>query len=329
MKNKTKIVLITWNDAQGSTISGEDKKRSQSKKYRRIGIHLIINEEELDINNSPSLKQCEGCTKNISKKKETKECLIYLEGEFSKTIEKRSVKATKSAVNKEEKRTYNYNVIWIINEIENYFLANEIIIDYNDQGYKKVIEIKKKARGMLKDKNIVMTIVHKIEIIEEALLVNEYNLIWNKKIVMGGFRKWSKKVTDAIWKNEILNSEKLDDLFMYNFRKNLTGKQLWNLSAIQLEDKNLQDEIKILRNYNFDFMKILEQLQFEEKFVIKNLWNFVYEEFRQRIWIPRCDEIKEIERKEDIQKMDLRKRKDRDELELDRKKKKYKKQKKN
>lgn len=90
MKNKTKIVLITWNDAQGSTIFGEDKKRSQSKKYRRIGIHLIINEEELDINNSPSLKQCEGCTKNISKKKETKECLIYLEGEFSKTIEKRN-----------------------------------------------------------------------------------------------------------------------------------------------------------------------------------------------------------------------------------------------
>jgi hypothetical protein len=152
---------------------------------------------------------------------------------------------TKSAVNKEEKRTYNYNVIWIINEIENNFLANEVmllaqyestnenefkilirsviiglliiceksevilrineyvsnllyeftknlsnrkkidsefyiellfienllknsnidIIDYN----KEVIEIKKKARGMLKDKNIVMTIVHKIEIIEEAL----------------------------------------------------------------------------------------------------------------------------------------------------------------
>ncbi|UZO27750.1 uncharacterized protein OCT59_019937 [Rhizophagus irregularis] len=29
--------------------------------------------------------------------------------------------------------------------------------------------------------------------------------------------------------------------------------------------------------------------------VIKNLWNFVYEEFKQRIWIPRCDEINEIE----------------------------------
>ncbi|PKK79892.1 hypothetical protein RhiirC2_768673 [Rhizophagus irregularis] len=37
----------------------------------------------------------------------------------------------------------------------------------------------------------------------------------------------------------------------------------------------------------------------EVRVVIKNLWNFVYEEFKQRIWIPRCDEIMEIERKEE------------------------------
>ncbi|CAB4413144.1 unnamed protein product [Rhizophagus irregularis] len=245
--------------------------------------------------------------KKYQQEKETKECLIYLEGEFSRTIEKRNEEGvlkpifekdsidrrkkkfyltidtikTKSAVNKEGKRTYNYNVIWIINEIENNFLANEVmllaqyestnenefkilirsviiglliiceksevilgineyvnnllyeftknlsnrkkidsefyiellfienllknsnidIIDYNDQEYKEVIEIKKKARGMLKDKNIVMTIVHKIEIIEEALLVNEYNLIWNKKIVMGGFRMQYGKTKFSIAKN--------------------------------------------------------------------------------------------------------------------------------
>ncbi|PKK60052.1 hypothetical protein RhiirC2_793922 [Rhizophagus irregularis] len=401
MKNKTKIVLITWNDAQGFPIFGEDKNDRKVKKNEWIRKY---NEEEKNnekynekIGIIDSLVQSDDDFITILKNSIfEKDSIDRRKKKFYLTID--TIK-TKSAVNKEEKRTYNYNVIWIINEIENYFLANEKnllknsnidIIDYNDQGYKKVIEIKKKARGMLKDKNIVMTIVHKIEIIEEALLVNEYNLIWNKKIVMGGFRKWSKKVTDAIWKNEILNSEKLDDLFMYNFRKNLTGKQLWNLSAIelptydtllkrntnkiendickrhmndkvedwehiwicevnkstideiaqesiynfekQLEDKNLQDEIKILRNYNFDFMRILEQTLIvlrgksriweilrgvynnnfnklsnkrEEKFVIKNLWNFVYEEFRQRIWIPRCDEIKEIERKEGIQKMDL------------------------
>jgi hypothetical protein len=35
------------------------------------------------------LKTCEGCIKNISKKKGSKECLIYLEGECSRVIEKR------------------------------------------------------------------------------------------------------------------------------------------------------------------------------------------------------------------------------------------------
>uniref|UniRef100_U9TS70 Uncharacterized protein n=1 Tax=Rhizophagus irregularis (strain DAOM 181602 / DAOM 197198 / MUCL 43194) TaxID=747089 RepID=U9TS70_RHIID len=50
--------------------------------------------------------------------------------------------------------------------------------------------------------------------------------------------------------------------------------------------------------------------------VIKNLWNFVYEEFKQRIWIPRCDEINEIERKEGIQKTDLRKRKEKSDDDL-------------
>ncbi|PKK59447.1 hypothetical protein RhiirC2_794825 [Rhizophagus irregularis] len=43
------------------------------------------------------------------------------------------------------------------------------------------------------------------KISDEVLLVNEYNLIWNKSIITGGFRKWRKKVTDAKWKNEILN----------------------------------------------------------------------------------------------------------------------------
>ncbi|UZO04077.1 uncharacterized protein OCT59_024476 [Rhizophagus irregularis] len=84
-------------------------------------------------------------------------------------------------------------------------------------------------RESLNDKIIKQMINHQVEIVEEALLVNEYNLIWNKKIITGGFRNWKKKVTNVIWKNEILNSEKLDDLFMYNFRngciKNLLKEQ--------------------------------------------------------------------------------------------------------
>jgi hypothetical protein len=72
---------------------------------------------------------------------------------------------------------------------------------------------------------------------------------------------------------------------------------------------------EILRGvYNDNFNKSTNKK--EEEMVIKNLWNFVYEEFKQGIWIPRCDEINEIERKEGIQKTDLRKRKEKSDDDL-------------
>jgi hypothetical protein len=61
---------------------------------------------------------------------------------------------------------------------------------------------------------------------------------------------------------------------------------------------------EILRGvYNENFNKLTDKK--EEKAVIKILWNFIYEEFRKRIWIPRCDEITRIEHEEGIQKIDL------------------------
>lgn len=105
----------------------------------------------------------------------------------------------------------------------------------------------------------------------------------------------------------------------------------------QLEDNNQNEEIEILRKYNFDFIRLLEQPSIvlrgksriweilrgvyndnfnkltnkkEELIIIKCLWNFIYEEYKKRIWIPRCDRIAEIERKEDIKKLDLRRKRD-------------------
>ncbi|GBC52728.2 hypothetical protein GLOIN_2v1472384 [Rhizophagus irregularis DAOM 181602=DAOM 197198] len=67
-------------------IYSEDKKRSQSKNHKRIGIHLELAGEKYDMNNSPYLKACKGCSRNISKKKESKECLIYIDNEISKKL---------------------------------------------------------------------------------------------------------------------------------------------------------------------------------------------------------------------------------------------------
>lgn len=309
--------------------------------------------------------------------------------------------------------------------IEKILKDNDIEIkEYRKGEFEIIEEVKKKARLILEGEAKEKKLHGKIDIIDNALLINEYNLIWNKSIISGGFRKWRKKASDAIWKNEILNSEKLNDLFMYNFKKEFdwqttlefisnrtsfskrqccdadtrdrsyriknllkdlpTYKVLYqrNLEMIKstvcrrckkdeeswdhiwicednestikeiaeesmhkyemlLEEKDKTEEIKILRNFNVDFIKILLQPSLillgknriwellrgvfndnfnrltkkkEEKDVIKGLWNFIYEEFRTRIWLSRCDEVARLEKEDDIQKQDL-KRKRKKELE--------------
>lgn len=47
-------------------------------------------------------------------------------------------------------------------------------------------------------------------------------------------RGWRKKVTDAIWKNEILNSCKIEDLFFYNWKEEFD----WNKSLEFLSNRN-------------------------------------------------------------------------------------------
>lgn len=84
--------VVTWNDSTGLPVFAQDEKQSKSRNFKRIGIHLIIKEGVVEMNNSPELKKCEGCIRNISKKKDAKECLIYLEGDNSRTIEKRNEK---------------------------------------------------------------------------------------------------------------------------------------------------------------------------------------------------------------------------------------------
>jgi hypothetical protein len=80
-------------------------------------------------------------------------------------------------------------------------------------------DLRKMVREILNDKEIIKTIKNNFEIVDKALMINEYNLYWNQRIITGGYRGWRKKVTNAIWKNEILNSNMLDDLFMYNHKK--------------------------------------------------------------------------------------------------------------
>lgn len=383
----------------------EDRKKSFSKNYKRIGRHLVLKGDEYDLYNSPNLIPCEGCFRNISKKKEKKECLIYIKNDISRKIEKRKenefikpyetlnnilkkntwlrnhmeeektnmfynkrieiidnmIKASDEFINiiknsiferlestdeikkffiiievlknklkidDKGKRTNIYNIVWKIrnyniennddelffmanyesvveNEfkiilrsiilglmiiaeksklilglndkvinvildfinncsnrrkidndyylellfIENFLEKNEIkLLDADEKIFENIKEIRKKLKESLKTKSITDTIKYDFELIDEALVVNEFNLIWKDKIITGGLRAWRKKIMNAIWKNEILNSEKLDDLFVYNYKKEFDWVSTLefisnriNFSMRQCGDKDTRD----------------------------------------------------------------------------------------
>ncbi|RGB25789.1 hypothetical protein C1646_820816 [Rhizophagus diaphanus] len=238
------------------------------------------------------------------------------------------------------------------------------IIDSDEKEYRIINDIKKRMRGILDNQVKEKKTNYKIELIESALLINEYNLIWKKKIVTGGFRKWRKK-KEFDWQStlEFISNRinfsarqcNVKDTRDRSYRiKYLlidlpTYSTLYNESTMEeiaeesiykyekyLEDKDRKEDIEILRKYNFDFIRILEEnskvllgknriwellrgvynnnfndltKMKEEKIIIKELWNLIYEEFRSRIWLPRCEEIARLEKLDGIQKQYLKRKK--------------------
>src|SRR5437016_9390423 len=79
--------IITWN-MEEELIFCIDKKKSKSKEYKRIGIHIIM--KDIDLENSPTLEKCKGCEKNVARKNKNKEeCMIYINANNSRIIKKR------------------------------------------------------------------------------------------------------------------------------------------------------------------------------------------------------------------------------------------------
>ncbi|PKB94412.1 hypothetical protein RhiirA5_438841 [Rhizophagus irregularis] len=103
-EKQDKSSIITWNDKGEFPIFSIDRKRSQSKKYKRIGIHLILVGNHYDLYNSPRLEECKGCYRNIN------------------------INKKKWDINGEGKRTYSYNVIWKIFVLDTKGNINEELI---------------------------------------------------------------------------------------------------------------------------------------------------------------------------------------------------------
>jgi hypothetical protein len=60
--------LVTWNE-HNNCIFAQYKKKSKSKNFKKIGIHMVVDNSMMNIddNNSPYLTRCKGCNMNIKK----------------------------------------------------------------------------------------------------------------------------------------------------------------------------------------------------------------------------------------------------------------------
>src|SRR5256886_9661630 len=75
-RRKKSDEIITWN-MEEELIFCIDKKKSRSKEHKRIGIHMIM--KDFDLENSPTLEKCKGCEKNVARKNKNKEeCMINI-----------------------------------------------------------------------------------------------------------------------------------------------------------------------------------------------------------------------------------------------------------
>jgi hypothetical protein len=101
--------------------------------------------------------------------------------------------------------------------------------EYEDEFYNDLNKKFKEKVIYMNEKKI-----YKFETLEEGLKTNEFNLYWKKNLILGEYRQWRKKCTDAIWKNEILNSSKIEDLFMKNYKDEIN----WTTSLKFISNKN-------------------------------------------------------------------------------------------
>ncbi|GES91125.1 hypothetical protein GLOIN_2v1827388 [Rhizophagus clarus] len=211
-KNLERKVIITWNDPEGNTIFSENKKKSRSKKYKRIGVHLIPNSHSInDKDNSPTLIACTGCNKNI-KRINDGICHIYIENENSrvinnrkednkikpyeslgdiknrneKIITKNKLKQSPIIEEIEESKLANINYNKKIDEIDQMIEASENfieelknnIIEHTDEIYDTLIQVNK-GKMKIKNRKKITTYISTI------MITNYYDkdiIYWKKNI---------------------------------------------------------------------------------------------------------------------------------------------------
>ncbi|RGB27010.1 hypothetical protein C1646_820040 [Rhizophagus diaphanus] len=122
---------------------------------------------------------------------------------------------------------------------------------------------------------------YEIEVKDEGLTINEFNLYWKYDLISGELRGWHKKLLYKREVNEIINE---------------TCPRFNN----EIEEYENFSSISRLQGSNRRFV------------------GFCYGKYRERIWIKRCDEVAEIEKERGINSKNKRKKKKRNEDDVDR-----------
>ncbi|GES90047.1 hypothetical protein GLOIN_2v1835445 [Rhizophagus clarus] len=122
-----------------------------------------------------------------------------------------------------------------LNYIISYIKNHNLQIDIRDKGEDPdYIEI---TNNLEIENELIMKRDEDIEAIhieEETLKTNEYNLYWNNNLVKWAYRRWSKIISQAKWKHDLLHCKLIEDLFINNYKDEFD----WEISLEFISNRN-------------------------------------------------------------------------------------------
>ncbi|RGB36593.1 hypothetical protein C1646_666821 [Rhizophagus diaphanus] len=250
------------------------KSRSKNFKRIGYHMKIKDEEGGVDIDNSPELVRCEEdkgrkiteykvgivIRENLySEKEEIKFSFIYdvrIENEFRILlralilslllidkqsevilgIDKHIIQIIKNFNNNSNRRNLDEDLYLELSFIEKYMEKMKFKFNDDDELYLELKKINQSLREELKNEKKLKNLkIYKLNFVDEVMSFDEFNLYWKNMIIKVDIIEWQKKCSDLIWKNEILNSKKLEDLFYdYNYR----GEFDWNKTLKFISNRN-------------------------------------------------------------------------------------------
>jgi hypothetical protein len=152
------------------------------------------------------------------------------------------------------------------------------------------IEMEKHEKLSLYIKSLDINILNnnEVRINNSGLIVNEFNLYWEKKLIGGNYRGWARKKTFIKCKNEFLNSpSSLEDLFYFNFMQEFDWTKSLNFISNRNVFKRQQTNSKDSFDRSYKIKNLLKELSTYDVLFKRKV------ECIDNAFCPRCE--KEIE----------------------------------